>query len=143
MAQGIVRQHAPDGAPRGRAVFGLKSIGDFNRQFTEAVATERHLPIRGAFARQCHDQCACGWLHRQRPTTARPILQSITPFDHKPSQPAADRGSTHPLLARQGAAAQTGGAAQDHACTSDQALWRCASAHPGRQCADFGSGQLD
>jgi hypothetical protein len=49
-AQGIVRQHAPDGSARGCDVLAREAVGGFDRQLIQAVATEWHPRSGGRFA---------------------------------------------------------------------------------------------
>ena len=141
--QGVVRQHAPDGRPRGRDVAAWEAVGDFDGQFTQAVATQRHLVIGGTFAGQGHHQRTRRGCERFRSTTARSILQSSTALSGEPTQPAADGGSAHPLLARQRPTAQPSSAPQDQARAACQTLWRGASAHPAGQLVLFIGGQFN
>jgi len=86
-----VRQHAPDGRLRGRDSFAWEAVGDFDGQFTQAVATQRHLAIGGTFAGQGHHQrtrrrCDCF-----RSTPARSILQPCTALGREPAKRAIDQ----------------------------------------------------
>src|SRR5579864_4154832 len=103
--QGIVGQPAPDGSARRRDFLARETVGDFDRQFTQAVATQRHLTICGTFARQGHDQRTRRGCDHFRSTAAWSILKSITALGDEPSEPAADGRPTHSLLARERATA--------------------------------------
>src|SRR3954447_19604110 len=43
--QGVVDEHTTHTAARQRDVVGPKSVGDFNAEFAEAVATQRHVTL--------------------------------------------------------------------------------------------------
>ena len=123
--QGVVCQHAPDGRPRRRTLLAREAAGDFNCQFTQAVATQRHLASGRTFARQRdHQRARRGW-DRLRSTTARLIVQPSTAFGGEPAQPAAGSGPAHPLLARQRPTAQSSGATQDQTRVVPDAVAWC------------------
>jgi hypothetical protein len=140
--QGVVSQQAPDGRARGREFLTWETVGNFDHEFTQAVATERHRAISGTFASQRHHQRTRRGVDRFRSTTARSIPQPIAALGGKPAKPAPNGGSAHPLLARQRPTAQPSGTAQDQTRSSRQTLGRGASAYPGGQLANFSSSQF-
>src|SRR5258708_27554130 len=113
-AQCIVRQDAPNGAARGRDFVGVEPISNFDRQFAEAITTQRNLAIGRTFACHGHNQPTRGGGGPQVATAARPILKPIAPLTHKAGEPTAGGPPAHVLPARPRAAAPTGRPAQRH-----------------------------
>lgn len=142
-AQGVGSQNSPNAATRGSDVVGTQSIGYFQTEFAEAVATQWQVAVGGTFARQRHHQGTGGGFDDRWPAAAWVILEPVTALDHEASQPATDRRSARMLLLGQGATAQPSRAGQDQSGSTDQPLWRRPSPHPGLQLADFGGGQLN
>ena len=107
------------------------------------LATQRHRAIGGTFAGQGHHERTRRRCDAFRSTTARSILQPSTALGGEATQPAADGGSAHPLLARQRPTAQPSSASQDQARAACPTLWRSASAHPAGQPVLFIGGQFN
>ena len=109
-------------APRRRCFAVLKTIGNFDGQFTEAVATKWHTALGRMLACDGHHQRPRAWFGRQWAAAAREILETGAAVGDKPRDPAPHRGATQLFLSRQGAAAQSGCAAQNDASPAHQTL---------------------
>ena len=69
----------------GATSVGPESVGDFDAEFAEAVATERYVALGGQFARQRHDQGTRGGCDDRWSAAARAIVESIAALGQKAS----------------------------------------------------------